>query len=120
MPRRYQYVRAPILPVSHLFSREWLDARSIPMNTPGVLAVARAEALFVSDLTAGELLSPEVAAAAIRRAVRIHRGVRGCAAEVAASYGDHPEIAVRRMRWALAAVDALYPARRSTAARCAA
>ena len=31
-------------------------------------------------------------------------GARGCAAVVAQAYGEHPETAVRRMRWARTAV----------------
>ncbi len=31
-------------------------------------------------------------------------GIRGCAARVAQAYGDHPETAVQRMRWARSAV----------------
>ena len=31
-------------------------------------------------------------------------GIRGCAARVAQAYGEHPETAVLRMRWARAAV----------------
>jgi hypothetical protein len=78
------------------------------MNSSDVLAIARAEALFVSDVSAGSPLSRDEATAAIRRAVRTHRGSRGCAAELAASYGEHPETAVPRMRWARAVVESLY------------
>ncbi|HWM95952.1 MAG TPA: hypothetical protein VNO54_02750, partial [Streptosporangiaceae bacterium] len=31
-------------------------------------------------------------------------GIRGCAARVAQAYGEHPETAVPRMRWARATV----------------
>jgi hypothetical protein len=31
-------------------------------------------------------------------------GIQGCAARVAQAYGDHPETAVLRMRWARATV----------------
>jgi hypothetical protein len=31
-------------------------------------------------------------------------GIRGCAAEVAGDFGDHPDVAVTRMTWALAMV----------------
>ena len=37
-------------------------------------------------------------------------GVRGCAAQVAGEFGDHPDTAVARMSWALATVHAIYPA----------
>jgi hypothetical protein len=72
---------------------------------------ARAEALFVSDLSAASHPSLPEAADAIRRAVRSHGGVRGCAAELAACYGEHPETAAPRMRWARQTVQDLYGGR---------
>ena len=36
------------------------------------------------------------------------RATRGCAGEVAAAYGGHPETAAPRMRWARAVVDNLF------------
>jgi hypothetical protein len=80
------------------------------------LCAARAEALFASSLSAGSQPTAAQATEAIRTTVRAHGGTRGCAAEVAAAYGDHPELAVRRMRWALTSVEALYPDRRRTRA----
>jgi hypothetical protein len=66
-----------------------------------LLTAARAQALFTSHLSVDSQPSPEDVRAAIAHAVRLHGGVRNCAAQVAAEYGDHPETAVRRMRWAL-------------------
>ncbi|MBG0562474.1 hypothetical protein [Actinoplanes aureus] len=80
-----------------------------------MLTAARAEALFTSHLSTGTSPSYDVVDAEIRRAVRAHGGVRGCAADVAAEYGDHPETAAPRMRWARAVVLQLYGARRSRA-----
>jgi hypothetical protein len=37
--------------------------------------------------------------------------VRGCAAQVAGEFGDHPETAVTRMAWAIATVGEVYPTR---------
>jgi hypothetical protein len=74
---------------------------------PDHLIAARAEALFVSDLSVHCHLSEAVVAAAIRHAVRAH-GVRGCAGEVGAAYGDHPETAAARMRWARQVIEAIY------------
>ncbi|GIE49252.1 hypothetical protein Ani05nite_27860 [Amorphoplanes nipponensis] len=73
-----------------------------------LLAVARAEALFVSDLPARPVPVGAEVAAAIRNAVRRHGGTKGCAGEVAAAFGDHPDIAVPRMRWALRTVRITY------------
>jgi hypothetical protein len=75
------------------------------------LTAARAEALFTSDVSASSTLSRDQSERAIRLALLRHGGVRGCAAEVAAAYGDHPETAVPRMRWARQTVQSLYGTR---------
>jgi hypothetical protein len=49
--------------------------------------------------------------AAIKRALQIYGGARGCAADVAAAYGDYPELAARRMRWARSLIEDLYERR---------
>lgn len=83
------------------------------MSSPTpALTAARAEALFTTGLPTGSRPTLEVAEAAIRVAIRVHGGTRACAADVAAEFGDHPECAVHRMRWALDTVAALFPARR--------
>jgi hypothetical protein len=51
---------------------------------------------------------------AIARAVR-EFGSRGCAARVAQEFGDHPETAVARMRWARQAVAETFGAARVAA-----
>jgi hypothetical protein len=71
------------------------------------LRAARAEALFTSDLSARREYTEIEVAAAIRRAIGTHNGIRGCVAEVAAAYGDHPETAAGRMRWARAVIEAI-------------
>ncbi|MCM4076150.1 hypothetical protein [Paractinoplanes hotanensis] len=75
------------------------------------LTAARAEALFTSQFATGSRPSFQAVDDAIRIAVRNHHGVRGCAADVAGEYGDHPEIAAPRMRWARRLVEELYAAR---------
>jgi hypothetical protein len=75
---------------------------------PDILAVARAEALFTSGLGTGAHPSRAEATCAIRGALRTHGGVRGCVERLADEYGDHPDTAVRRMRWALTVVDDLF------------
>jgi hypothetical protein len=77
-------------------------------KTCGQLAIARAEALFASLMTTGSDPSPAEVAAAIRQAVRTWHGVRGCAAELAAAYGEYPEAAAIRMRWARRVVASIY------------
>ena|SRR2546430_7876206 len=59
----------------------------------------RCEALFVSALQRSDSPTPAEVKQAVRRAVR-DLGSRGCAAWVAQEFGDHPETAVERMRWA--------------------
>ena len=85
--------------------------------TATILTVARAEALFTSRFATGSRPSYDAVEEAIRVAVRAHRGVRGCAADVAGEYGDHPEWAAPRMRWARHLVEELYDARRSRRGR---
>jgi hypothetical protein len=66
----------------------------------------RAEAVFVSDLQPSDHPTPGQVAAAVLAGLRAGGGAAGCAAAVAAEYGEHPETAVARMRWALSLVDA--------------
>ena len=65
---------------------------------------ARAQALFASWLQPSDQPTPAQVAAAIDESLRGHGGVAGCACIVAAEYGNHPETAAARMRWALAVV----------------
>jgi hypothetical protein len=80
------------------------------------LTAARAEALFISNVSAGVTMTREEFKEVVRLAVLRYGGVRGCAAEVAAAYGDHPETAAPRMRWARQVVAWVYgkPVARST------
>ncbi|GAA4707778.1 hypothetical protein [Phytohabitans rumicis] len=61
----------------------------------------RAEALFASDLQPSDRPTPAQVARAIRASLLSRGGARGCAAVLAAEYGEHPEAAAIRMRWAL-------------------
>jgi hypothetical protein len=69
---------------------------------------ARIEALFASDLSMSATTNPEIVRDAIRSAVRRHGGARGCAGIVAEQFGDHPDTAVPRMRWAYATIAIWY------------
>src|SRR6202043_1845075 len=66
-------------------------------------STARADALFASALQRSDEPSAAQVRQAITAAVRAF-GAEGCAARVAQAYGEHPETAVLRMRWARAAV----------------
>lgn len=70
--------------------------------------VARCEALFVSSLQGSQRPDPQDVRDAVARAIRT-LGVRGCGARVAQEFGDHPEAAVARMRWAREVVSRAYP-----------
>ncbi|HYN96145.1 MAG TPA: hypothetical protein VES42_20055 [Pilimelia sp.] len=77
-------------------------------TSTNVLSTARAEVLFVSDMSASARAGRSEVDAAIRAAVRARGGVRPCAAEMAAAYGDRPETAAARMSWARDVVRAVY------------
>ena len=66
---------------------------------PLSIGAVRADALFVSALQRSEHPSPEQVRHAVAVAVRAF-GELGCAEQVAQEFGDHPETAVARMRWA--------------------
>jgi hypothetical protein len=57
-----------------------------------------AEALFVSDLQPSQFPSRTTVEETVTAMVLRH-GSDGCAAGVAAEFGDHPEAAVQRMCW---------------------
>ena len=67
------------------------------------ISTARADALFASSLQRSDEPSPAQVHQAIAAALAAF-GIQGCAARVAQAYGDHPETAVPRMRWARATV----------------
>ena len=76
--------------------------------TRDALTAARATALFVSGLSSTEQPSRTQVEAAIKNALQSRGGTRGCAAEMAAAFGDYPEVAVRRMCWARGTIESLY------------
>ena len=74
------------------------------MNTDSI-----AEALFSSTLQPSENPTVEQTLAAVDDSLHRHGGTRGCAAACAAEYGDHPEIAPARMRWAVSLARSVGP-----------
>ena len=68
---------------------------------------ALADALFASDLSARCEHTRIEVATAIRHAIGTHHGIGGCAGEVAAAFGQHPETAAGRMRWARAVIEGI-------------
>ena len=67
------------------------------------ISSARADALFASTLQRSDTPDATQVKQAITAATRAF-GDLGCAARVAQEYGEHPETAVIRMRWARTAV----------------
>jgi len=77
---------------------------------PNSFEAVRAEALFVSTLQRSDGPAAEQVRRAVATTLR-QRGIRGCAAQVAGEFGDHPETAVTRMRWAIETIRSAYPTR---------
>jgi len=80
------------------------------------LIAARAAALFTSDISASSRPTPVEVDHAIGRALARYGGIGGCAAEVAFAYGDHPDTAAPRMRWARRVVESVFAQRQLLAA----
>ena len=76
-------------------------------TTTDPVTAARAAALFVSDISAADRPTRAQADLAILRAIRAHGGSRGCIADMAAYYGDYPELAAARMVWARTVAEGL-------------
>ena len=76
-------------------------------GTPGTGA-SRTDALFASVLQRSDEPSPGQVRQAIAAAVAAYGG-SGCAARVAQAFGEHPETAVTRMRWARTMVARAVP-----------
>jgi hypothetical protein len=68
-----------------------------------------AEVLFASTLQPSEHPTAEQVTAAVCDSLRRHGGQQGCTSICAAEYGEHPDTAPERMRWALALTHHLSP-----------
>jgi hypothetical protein len=71
-----------------------MDGHRDPVCTAGAYAV------FTSDLATGSHPDRREVNAVVRAEIRRHGGACGCVASVAYAYGEHPEAAAPRMRWA--------------------
>jgi hypothetical protein len=67
-----------------------------------------AEALFASDLQPSQAPSSEAIRAAVDSTLARY-GTDGCTALVASEFGDHPDLAVRRMTWVRRIMDTTTP-----------
>jgi hypothetical protein len=81
------------------------------------ISTARADALFASSLQRSDQPTPAQVHQAIAAALAA-LGIDGCAARVAQAYGDHPETAVLRMRWARATVTGGFEEASTEPAHC--
>jgi hypothetical protein len=72
-----------------------------------VTSTVWADALFVSVIQGSDRPDASQVRKAIAAAVRAYGG-RGCAQRVAQEFGDHPEAAVARMRWARAVAGEVF------------
>jgi len=75
---------------------------------PSTFESVRAEALFASTLQSSGTASPDQIRRAIATTLR-RLGIRGCAAQMAGEFGDHPDTVLSRMAWALATIRTVYP-----------
>lgn len=85
--------------------KQSLDLEAAADHRIDLSAAGPAGALFTSDLSARLQHTPAEVTAAIGQAIRIHGGIEGCMAAMASAYGEHPETAAPRMRWARAVVE---------------
>jgi hypothetical protein len=67
--------------------------------TPVNVGEARREALFASALQPSDTPAADMVAEAISCTVR-QFGIDGCVRRMAQEFGDHPDAAAERMRWA--------------------
>jgi hypothetical protein len=83
---------------------------SLPgFGMPATFEAVRAGALFVSTLQPSGSPSPDQIRRTVATTLR-RLGARGCAAQMASEFGDHPDTAVARMSWVLATIRTAYPA----------
>ena len=87
-----------------------------PTTSHTRISAVRTDALFASSLQRSDEPGGGQVQQAIAAAIR-QFGRRGCAERVAQEFGDHPEIAVTRMRWARRAVGEAFAAPAPAAAR---
>jgi len=78
-----------------------------PATNHRSISAVRSDALFVSALQPSQEPGARLVRQAVAAAVR-QFGAEGCAGRVAQEFGEHPENAAARMRWALRAVAAAY------------
>jgi hypothetical protein len=73
-------------------------AAQLALTQPNVTD-ARCEALFASTLQPSDAPTADMVAEAITCTMR-HLGIAGCVRQMAQQFGEHPDLAAERMRWA--------------------
>ena len=76
-----------------------MDASARPWLAQPTARKKRSEALFASTLQPSDTPTADMIASAISCAVQ-RLGTSGCAGKMAQEFGDHPDAAAERMRWA--------------------
>jgi hypothetical protein len=76
-------------------------------TVPDTIRTAGAEALFLSTLQPSESPSPDRVCRTVATMLR-RLGLAECGSQFADEYGNHPDTAVARMRWALTTIDTVY------------
>jgi hypothetical protein len=76
----------------------------VPMTT-----TSTAQALFASHLQPSDRPTTAQVEAAVIDSLHRHGGTTGCAAVCATAYGDHPDAAPTRMRWARTLAQRITP-----------
>jgi hypothetical protein len=88
----------------HTKEPQHLNGDVMTMATKELTSLANA--LFVSSLQPSQHPVQDEINAAIVTSFEAYKGETGCAARMAAEFGEHPEEAASRMRWALSLVAA--------------
>jgi hypothetical protein len=76
-----------------------MNARTPPALIKTTAADRRRQALFASELQPSDTPTGDMIACAITSAIR-RFGSSGCSERMAQEFGDHPDVAAERMRWA--------------------
>jgi hypothetical protein len=75
-----------------------MNGRTPPALIEATAADRRREALFASELQPSDTPPGDMIAAAITSAIQ-RFGSSGCSERMAQEFGDHPDVACKRMRW---------------------
>jgi hypothetical protein len=97
--------------------RQALSDKTIPFIVESVMIMTlaiRAEALFLSCLQPSDHPTFDEVVSAVGHSLRTHGGAAGCVDAFAAQYGEHPELAASRMRWALSVAQIEWPIARAS------